>query len=188
MVVTALGLDGLNDSSNYWVVEGRDDALELLETSLLFSFVLGHVLVQRVFKLREGSHRPVKGRNIKLVDRFGVRSRKTAKQTTVEALGEGEDRVVWSTRGLVDHGGINLLRGKVLAAALLGSPPDESSFVGRLVGIGPSGGSEDLVKTLGGGSQDAGGEDLGPVGGGEVSQGGTVDDGVDHGGGLGDLG
>lgn len=180
MVVAALGLDGLDDGCDNGVVEVGDDALDLLQAAVLLGLVLSDVLLQGILQLREGSDRPVKGGDIKLMDRLAVGSGQTSKQTSVEALGEGEDRVVGSTRRLVDHGRVNLLLGGLLAIALLRSAPDKGRLVRRLVGVGAGGRGEDLVEALGGGAQDARLEEVDVVEGGEVAQGGTVDDGVDH--------
>lgn len=68
VVVTTLALDGLDNQAGHGELPRLDELLHLVEASLLLGGVVGLVLVERVLECREGSLRPVEGRDIQLVD------------------------------------------------------------------------------------------------------------------------
>lgn len=68
VVVTTLGLNGLNDETGNGAVPCGHDALDLLEASLLLSSVLLGVILERVLESRERSLGPVEAGNVELVD------------------------------------------------------------------------------------------------------------------------
>lgn len=189
VVVTTLGLDGLDDDGGNGVVELLDQTLDLLEAALLLLGVLLDVVLKRVLELGEGGLGPVEGRNIHLVDGLGASGGEGAKQTAVETRLEREDGQLRRTRGLVGHGSQKLLLGELNlgATTLLLAVVHESSLVGGLVGIRASHGSENLVKALGGSLEDTGLQGVSPIGGGEVTQSWAVDKGRGHLWGGGDL-
>lgn len=182
VVVTTLGLDGLDDDGTGGNAVVEDQVLDLGEGSLLGLLVLLDVLLERVLEEGEGSLGPVEGGDVKLVDGLGAGGGEGAKQTAVEGGLEGHDGELLGGAGrLVVHGGEKLLLSEldVGTATLLLALPHESSLVGSLVGVGAGHGSEDLVQTLGGDLEDTGAQDLGPVIGRKVAQSRTVDQGVD---------
>jgi hypothetical protein len=182
VVVTALGLDRLDNDGGGWAVEGRDDVLNLLEAALLLTSVLLGMLLKRILELREGSLWPVKGGNIELVNGLGASAGERSKETAVEATTEGQDGHVGRAGCLVVHRGLDVLLRElgVICSTLLLSLPHESCLHGQLVGIGAGSRSEDLVEALGQSTQKTSFEDFGPVVGGEVAHGGTVDQGRHH--------
>jgi hypothetical protein len=103
VIVTALGLDRLDNDGGGRAVEGRDDVLNLLEAALLLTGVLFGVLLKGVLELREGSLWPVKGGNVELVDGLGASAGERSKETAVEAATEGQDRHVGRAGCLVVH-------------------------------------------------------------------------------------
>ena len=187
VVVTTLGLNGLDDDGGDGLGELLDQALRLLEAALLLGGVLRRKLVERVLEGREGGLGPVEGGDVELVDGLGAGGGQTAEEAAVEALLEGHDGHVGGTRGLVDHGRIDVGLGElgIVASTLLLALPHEGGLVCELVGVGAGLGSEDLVETLGGDGQNASLEDVGPVVLGEVAERRAVDDGRGHFGGSG---
>jgi len=182
VVVATLRLDRLDNDSSGRVVEGRNELLDLLEAALLLASVLLGVLLKRVLELREGSLRPVKGRNVELVDGLRASAGERAEETAVEAAAEGQDRHVGRSRCLVVHRGLDILLGElgVVSTTLLLSLPHESRFEGQLVGIGASGCGENLVEALGRSTQKTSLEDLSPIVGREVTHGRAVDQSRNH--------
>ena len=85
VVVTALGLDGLNNNGGDGVVEFLDDALDFLKSTLLFLSVLLGMFLEGILQVGEGSLRPVEGRDVKLVDGLAAGGGQTAEKTAVEA-------------------------------------------------------------------------------------------------------
>lgn len=189
VVVTTLRLDGLNDDSGNRVVEGLDDVLNFLKAALLLLSVLLRVLLKRVLESRERSLGPVKGRDIKLVDGLAAGGGQTAEETTVEGLLEGQNGQVRGTRELVHHGRGVLLLGelRIGSSTLTLTVPHERSLVGSLVGLRTRRASEHLVHALGSGLEETGLQDMSPVSGGEVTRSRSVDQGIDHLLGLGNL-
>ncbi|KUI60105.1 hypothetical protein VP1G_11164 [Cytospora mali] len=177
MVVTTLGLDGLDDDSTRGQVPGLDEVLDLGKRVLLGLAVLLNMLLERVLEQGEGGLGPIKSGNVELVDRLGAGGGKGAKQTAVEGGPEGQDGQLRSTRGLVVHrrGQFLLSELNVVATTLLLSLPHESRLVSRLVGVRAGHGGEHLVEALGGHLEDTRSQDFGPVVGREVAQGGPVD-------------
>lgn len=100
----------------------------------------------------------------------------------MEALLEGQDREVGSTRRLVGQRRSHLGLGKVdiRAAALLLPSVHESGLVCKFIGIRTSLGCEDLVQASWCHRKDARLEDISPVMLREVAQCRAVDDGRDH--------
>ncbi len=93
------------------------------------------VLLQRVLELREGRHRPVKGRNVDLVHRLGARRRQRAERAAVEAAGEAHDGQARRAGRLVQHARAQLLlREGERALALLVRVVHEGGLEGALVG------------------------------------------------------
>ena len=182
MVVTTLTLDGLDNDGAGRMVPALDKVLNLVETSLFDLLVLLDVLLERVFKLGEGSLRPIKGRDVDLMNSLGSGCGKRSKETAVETSFEGEDRKVGATWRLVVHGTVELLGTEfdLWATALLLSAPHESGLVSSLVGIGTSHGSKNVVQALGGNSEKTRLEKIGPVVGRESSKSRSVHDGADH--------
>ena len=182
VVVTALGLDGLDHDGAGWEVPRLDEVLDFVERRLLGGGVLGGVLVKRVLELGEGGLGPVEGGDVELVDGLGAGGGQRAEETAVESGLEREDGELGRTRRLVVHGGLHLSLGEVdLGATTLElATVHESRLVGNLVGVRTSESSVDIVEALGGDLENTGLEDLSPVVGGEVSEGRTVDEGVDH--------
>ncbi|KAI6757188.1 hypothetical protein HG531_003013 [Fusarium graminearum] len=155
VVVTALALDGLDNDGAGRVVPALNKVLNLIDTSLLDLLVLLNILLERVLELGEGSLRPVESRDIDLVNCLGSGCGKRSKETAVETSLEGKDREVGTTGRLVVHGTIELLGAKVdiRTTSLLLSAPHESGFVGSLVGVGTSHGSEDVIQALRGNTE-----------------------------------
>lgn len=91
VVVTTLGLDGLDHDGGHGVVELLDETLDLLEAALLLGGVLLDVLLQRVLQLGEGSLGPVKGGDVQLVDGLGAGGGQGTEETAVEGRLEGQD-------------------------------------------------------------------------------------------------
>jgi len=182
VVVTTLTLDGLDNDGAGRMVPALDEVLNLIKTSLLDLLVLLDVLLERVFKLGEGSLGPVKGRNVDLMDSLGSGCGKRSKETTVETSLEGEDRKVGATWRLVVHGTVELLGTEfnLWATTFLLSAPHESGLVSSLVGIGTSHGSKNVIQALGCNSEKTGLEKIGPVVGRKSSKSRSVHDGVDH--------
>lgn len=182
VVVTTLGLDGLDHDGGNGVVELLDQTLNLLQAALLLLGVLLDVLLQRVLQGGEGGLGPVKGRDIQLVDGLAAGGGERSEETAVEGRLEGQDGKLGRAGTLVVHGGLELLLGELNlgTTTLQLAVVHESSLVGSLVGIGTSHGSENLVETLGGSTQDTSLQDVSPVGRGEVTQSGTVDQSVGH--------
>lgn len=182
VVVTTLGLDGLDHDGGDGVVELLDETLDLGQAALLLGGVLLDVLLQRVLQLGEGGLGPVKGGDVKLVDGLAAGGGQGAEETAVEGRLEGENGQVGRTRALVVHGGEQLIVGEVGADAttLHLAVVHEGGLVGSLVGIGTSHGGEDLVQALGGSTEDSGLENLSPVGGGEVTQSRAVNQSAGH--------
>ena len=182
VVVTTLGLDGLDDDGAGWQVPRLDEVLDFVERSLLGGGVLSGVLVERVLELGESGLGPVEGGDIELVDGLGAGGGQRTKKTAVESGLEGENGELRRTGGLVVHGGLHLSFSKVdLGATTLElATVHESGLVGNLVGVRTSESSVDIVEALGGNLENTSLEDLSPVVGGEVSEGRTVDEGVDH--------
>jgi hypothetical protein len=177
VVVATLGLDGLNDNSGNGVVPFLDETLSLLQATLLLLGVLFGEFLKRILQRGERSLRPVKGRDIKLVDGLAASGRQTAEETTVETSLERHDRQLGRTGGLVDHAGLDFLLGELLlgATTLLLTVVHESGLVSSLVGIGTGHGSEHLVQALRSDLEDTSLEDVGPIGGGKVSESWSVD-------------
>lgn len=182
MVVTTLGLDGLDDDGGRRVVELLDETLGLLKAALLLSGVLGSVLVERVLQAGEGSLGPVEGRDVKLVDGLAAGGGEGTEETAVETGLEGHDGQLGGTGDGVVHGRLHLLGSELnVGTATLDTPlPHESRLVCQLVRVRARLGREYLVETLGGNLQDTGLEDVGPVVLGEVAESGTVDDSASH--------
>ena len=182
VVVTTLGLDGLDHDGAGWQVPRLDEVLDFVERSLLGGGVLSGVLVERVLELGESGLGPVEGGDIELVDGLGAGGGQRTKKTAVESGLEGENGELRRTGGLVVHGGLHLSFSKVdLGATTLElATVHESGLVGNLVGVRTSESSVDIVEALGGNLENTSLEDLSPVVGGEVSEGRTVDEGVDH--------
>src|SRR2546421_6682708 len=67
MVVPPLGLDRLNDHCCHRVVKFFNDPLDLNKATLLFSYILLHMLLEWVFKSWERRLRPIECGNVKLV-------------------------------------------------------------------------------------------------------------------------
>lgn len=188
VVVTTLGLDGLNNETSDRALPRGDEDLDLAEASLLLSLVLLNVLLKRVLQGREGSLGPVEGGDIELVDSLGSGGGERTEATSVEGVAEAHDGElgragagVVEARGLVDLGPLGTLT--TLSAAV----EHEGGLVGELVGLGAGLSSEDLVETLGGNSHETGVEEVNPLLAGEVTDGRSVDEGRDHLGGLGSL-
>lgn len=182
VIVTTLGLDGLDHDGGNGVVVLLDKTLNLLQAALLLLSVLLSMLLKRVLQRREGSLGPVEGGDIQLVNSLATSSRQTAKETAVESGLEGQDGQLRGSRLLVHHGGLQFL----LAEVGLGSSTlqlatvHEGRLVGNFVGVGTGHGSVHLVQALGGNLEDAGLEDVGPFSGGEVTQSWSVDQGGNH--------
>ena len=182
VVVTTLGLDGLDHHGGDGVVELLDETLNLGQATLLLGSVLLDVLLQRVLQLGEGGLGPVKGGDIQLVDGLAAGGGQGAEETAVEGRLEGENGQVGGARALVVHSGDQLILGEVGvdATTLHLAVVHEGGLVGSLVGIGTSHGGEDLVEALGGSTEDSSLENLSPVRGGEVTQGGAVNQSAGH--------
>lgn len=182
VVVTTLGLDGLDHHGSDGVVELLDETLNLSQAALLLGGVFLDVVLQRVLQLGERGLGPVKGGDIQLVDGLAAGGGQGAEETAVESRLEGENGQLGRTGTLVVHGGEQLLLGE------LGSGPTalhlavvhEGRLVGSLVGIGASHGRENLVQTLRGSTENASLENMSPIGGGEVTQGRAVNQGGYH--------
>ena len=138
VVVTTLGLNGLDHNSRNRVVVLLEQLLNFLQAALLLLSILLGMLLQRVFQRWEGSLRPVKGRDIQLVDGLAARRGQTAKETAVESGLEGQDGQLGRSRLLVLHGAFHILLGELN----LGSPTlkltvvHECGLVGDFVGVG----------------------------------------------------
>lgn len=182
VVVAALALDGLDDDGRGRQVPRLDEVLDLVEAGLLDARVLLDVVGERVLELRERRLRPVKRRDVELVDGLGPRRRQRPEQTPVEARLERHDGQLRRPRRLVVHGRLHLLLGELdLRPAALQLPAvHKRRLVRRLVGVGACHGREHLVEPLGRRLEDARLESRCPVVRGEVSERGSVDDGVDH--------
>ena len=182
VVVTSLGLDGLDDNGGNGVVEFLDDALDVLQGALLFLGVLLGMLLKRVLQLREGSLGPVEGGNVKLVDGLAAGGGQTAEETTVEARLERHDGQLRGPRRLVLHGTGQFLLGEVnlRSTTLQLAVVHEGCLVGSLVGIRAGHGGEHLVHSLGGNLEHAAVQDMSPVMGREVTQGRSVDQRAGH--------
>lgn len=113
VVISALGLDGLNDHCRDRIAELIDDLLRFTQAPVLLCLILRLMRFEGVAQLREGGDRPVKGRNIQLVYRLAPCRRQTAEQAAVEARAEGQYRVVRRARGLIQHDGAQLSVGEV---------------------------------------------------------------------------
>jgi hypothetical protein len=182
MVVTTLGLNGLDHHSGNGVVELLDKTLNLSQAALLFGSILLHIVLEGVFELGEGSLGPVKGGDVQLVNGLAAGGGQGTEETAVECRLEGENRQLGRARARVVHGGKQLFLGELNlgATALQLAVVHEGGLVGRLVGIGASHGSENLVQSLGGSTEDTTLESVSPVGRREVAQGRTVDQGGLH--------
>ena len=182
VVVTTLGLNGLDHNSRNRVVVLLEQLLNFLQAALLLLSILLGMLLQRVFQRWEGSLRPVKGRDIQFVDGLAACRAQTAKETAVESGLEGQDGQLGRSRLLVLHGAFHILLGELN----LGSPTlkltvvHECGLVGSFVGIRACHGREHLVQTLGSNPEHAGLENLGPVSRREVTQCWSVDQRSDH--------
>lgn len=190
VVVSTLGLDGLDNDGGDRVVPFLDQTLGLLEAAL---FLLG-VLLSMLFKwVLEGGERrlgPVEGRDVELVDGLTAGGGQTAKETAVESRLEGHDRQLWGAWRLVVHGSLQFLLSELLlgTSTLQLTVVHESGFVGSLVGVRSGHGGEDLVQALGGDLEDTSVQDVSPVSRGEVAQGWSVDQRGSHLGRLSDFG
>lgn len=189
VVVTTLGLDGLDHHGSHGVVELLNEALNLIQAALLLSGVLLDVVLQRVLQLGERGLGPVKGGDIQLVDGLGAGGGQGAEETAVEGRLEGENRQLGRSGTLVVHGGEQLLLTELdlRATTLQLAVVHEGRLVGSLVGIGASHGGENLVQALRGSTEGTSLEDVSPVRRGEVTKGWTVNQGALHLGGGGNL-
>ena len=97
----------------------------------------------------------------------------------MEALLEGHDGHVGSSRGLVIHGRVDFFGGEVCISSptLLLALPHKSSFVCELVGIRTSLGSKYLIEAFGSDGEDTSLKNVGPVMLGEVSERWAIDNG-----------
>lgn len=182
VVVTTLGLDGLDHDGGHGVVVLLDKALNLLQAALLLLSVLLSMLLKRVLQRREGSLGPIEGGDIQLVNSFATGRRQTAKETAVESRLERQDGQLRGSWLLILHGGLQLL----LAEVGLGSSTlqlatvHEGCLVGDFVGVGASHGSVHLAEALGSNLEDTRLEDVGPFSGREVTQSRSVDQRRNH--------
>jgi len=188
VVVTTLGLDGLNDETGNGAVPRGDEALNLLEASLLLGGILLSVLLERVLEGREGSLGPVEAGDIKLVNGLGAGGGERAEATAVEGVAEAHDGELGGTGLGVLEAGVDLLIVPVNTLTTLAAAVEhEGSLVGQLVGLGARLSSEDVAEALGGNLHEAVAEDVNPLVGGEVAHGRSVDEGRGHLRGLGSL-
>lgn len=187
VVITALGLDRLNDNSSNGAVPALDQLLHLLQAALLLGLVLGRVFVQGVLERRERSLGPVERGDIELVHGLAARGGQAAEAASVEGVLEAHDGQLGGTGGGVVQARVDLLVGPLGLAALAAAVEHEGGLVGQLVGLGAGLGGEDVVESLRGGLHEAVLEEVVPGARGEVADGGSVDEGGDHLGGLGGL-
>jgi len=187
VVVTTLGLNGLNNETGNGAMPRGHDALNFFKASLLLGSVLLDVLLKRVLESREGGLGPVEARDIKLVDSLGAGGGEGAETTAVERVLETHDGELRRARLGVLKARVDLLLIPVSVAALAATVEHESSLVGKLVGLRSGLSSEDVAETLGGDLHEAVTEDIDPLVGRKVANRRTVDESGDHFGRLGSL-
>jgi hypothetical protein len=187
VVVTTLGLNGLNNETCNGAMPRGHDALNFFKASLLFSRVLLDMLLERVLESRKGGLGPVEARDIELVNSLGAGGREGAETTTVERVLETHDGEFRRARFGVLKAGVDLLLVPVSVATLATTVEHESSLVGKLVGLRSRLSSEDVAEALGGDLHKAVTENIDPLVGRKVANRRAVDESGDHFGGLGSL-
>ena len=98
MVVTAFGLDGLDNDGADWMAEGLDEMFRLFKTALFLLGVLGSVLIERIFEERKRGLRPVESGNVEFVDGLAASGGERAEKPAMESSFEGQDGEVRRAR------------------------------------------------------------------------------------------
>ncbi|KAI3477165.1 hypothetical protein L1887_61159 [Cichorium endivia] len=182
VVVTALGLDGLDDERGHGTVcragLGRvdDGLLDSRQRRLFGVGILAGILREGVLDVGPRDDGPVERGNVELVDRLGAGGGERAEETAVEGAGEAEDGQVGAAGRLVLHAALHLFGRELgLLAPLARTVGHKGSLEGVLVGAAAAHGGEDLVEPLGTHGAQTGLDELLPVGRGKTSRGRRAD-------------
>ena len=91
MVVTAFGLDRLDDDGADGIVEVFDQVFGLGKAAGFFRHIFLGEFVEGVFEVWEGGLGPIEGGDVEFVDGFAASGGETAEEAAVEGGAEGHD-------------------------------------------------------------------------------------------------